>query len=290
MTATINRLGQVFLAAFIFVALALGYWAIARREELLARQDNPRLLIEEQRIRRGQILDRNGAVLAETEADPVTGLGVRRYPEPVVAPVVGYYSLRHGVGGIEAAYDNILRGNDFLVPVRELTNHLLHRPQLGGDVRLTIDLATQQIADHLLAGKTGTVIVLQAPQGNSLAMGSQPSFDPNQLDNLWDDLKSDPSAPLLNRSTQSLFQPGTILQSVVLGTAVNVGVAAPGDEWNGDLVVRLEGTQLPCAGEPRQPVLSLQDAFMWSCPGPYLILGAQLGSHNLGNALAEHPK
>lgn len=287
MTATIHRLGQIFLAAFALVALALGYWGLLLRDELLARQDNPRLLLEEQSIRRGQILDRNGIVLAETQVDTATGLGVRYYPAPEVAPVVGYYSLRHGVGGIEAAYDDTLRGNAFLTPAQDLTNHILHRSQIGGDIRLTIDLTTQQIAAQALAGRTGTVIVLQAPQGDVLAIGSQPSFDPNLLDGMWDSLKSDPSAPLLNRATQSLFQPGTILQSVMLGTAVNIGAATPDDLWSGDLIVHLEGASLPCAEQPRQPVGNLQDAFLWSCPGPYQVLGQQLGSHILNNALAD---
>lgn len=286
-TATIHRLGQVFLVAFILVALALGYWGLVRRDELLARQDNPRLFLEEQSIRRGQILDRNGVVLAETRVDPATGLGPRHYPDPAVAPIVGYYSLRHGVGGIEAAYDDTLRGNTFLTPAQDLTNRILHRPQTGGDVRLTIDLATQQVADQALAGRTGTVVVLQVPQGDVLAIGSRPSFDPNQLDALWDQLKSDPDAPLLNRATQSLFQPGTILQSIILGTAINVGAANPDELWEGDLVARLEDTNLPCARQPRLPISSLQDAFLWSCPGPYQVLGRQLGSHTLNNALAD---
>lgn len=287
MTATINRLGQVFLAAFIFVALALGYWGLVRRDELLARQDNPRLLLEEQSVRRGQILDRNGMTLAETQVDPASGLGTRYYPDVAVAPIVGYYSLRHGVGGIEAAYNDTLRGDAFLTPAQDLSNRILHRPQTGGDVRLTIDLTTQQVADQALEGRTGTVIALLAPQGDVLAIGSRPSFDPNRLDDLWDSLKSDPDAPLLNRATQSLFQPGTILQSVILGTAVNVGAATLNEPWNSDLVVRLEGANLACARQPRQPVSSLHDAFLWSCPGPYQLLGQRLGSHTLSNALTD---
>jgi penicillin-binding protein A len=285
MTAAINQLGRLFLAAFIFVALVLGYWGLVRRDDLLARQDNPRLLLEEQKLQRGQILDRNGVVLAETQIDSTTGLGTRRYPEPAVAPIVGYYSLRHGVGGIEAAYDDVLRGDAFLTPAQNLANHMLHRPQVGGDVRLTIDLRTQQIADQALAGSIGTVIVLKAPQGDVLAIGSQPSFNPNQLDDLWDSLKSDPNAPLLNRATQSLFQPGTILQSIVLGTAINVGAASPDDTWDSNLTVRLEGVDLPCAEQPPAAVSSLQDAFVWACPRPFQALGERLGTHTLDIAL-----
>lgn len=285
MITTIQRLGRIFLFAFAIVALTLGYWGLLRRDELLARQDNPRTLLIEQGIRRGRILDRNNVVLAETHIDPTTGLGTRDYPEPAVAPVVGYYSLRHGVGGIEAAYDDTLRGDAYLTPTQRFTNQLLHRPQIGHDVRLTIDLATQQAAEQMLEAKTGTIIVIMVPQGDVLAIGSQPSFDPNKLDDLWDSLKSDPSAPLLTRATQSLYQPGTVLNSIILGTAINVEAATPDEEWNDELVVSLGSARLPCSGNPPISIDSLHDAFLWSCPRPFQILGQDLGAHILEGSL-----
>jgi peptidoglycan glycosyltransferase len=287
MTTAIYRLGRVFMAAFIMVALGLGYWSILKRDELLARQDNPRLLLAEQNIQRGQILDRNENTLAETRIDEATGLGTRYYPDRVVAPVVGYYSLQHGVGGIEAAYDEILRGDAFLTPLQRLTGQLLHRVQAGGDVRLTLDLTTQQAAEKALDGKTGTVIVMMVPQGDVLAIGSQPSFDPNRLDVMWEMLKSDPSAPLLNRATQSLYQPGTILQSIILGTAINIGAAQLDESWTGDLAASFENTGLPCAQEPNREIDNLQGAFLWACPGPFQILGQRLGAHTLEVALGD---
>jgi peptidoglycan glycosyltransferase len=288
MSSSINRLSRAFLLAFVFVALVLGYWGLLRQNELLVRQDNPRLLLEEQQIRRGQIVDRNGVVLAETQLEPTSGLGTRHYPNPTVAAVVGYYSLRHGVGGVEASYDDVLRGDAFLTPGQNLINRLLHRPQRGGDVRLSIDLTIQQIVDRELEGRTGAIILLEAPHGDVLAIGSRPSFDPNRLDEQWDSLKSDADAPLLNRATQSLFQPGTILQSIILGTAVNVGTVTPTDQWRGDLaVVRLDGSSLPCAQQPPIQINTLQDAFLWGCPHPFQLLGTQLGAHMLNVALSD---
>ena len=281
MTSTIYQLGRIFLVAFGVIALALGYWGLFRRDELLARQDNPRLLLTEQSIQRGQILDRNGVVLAETHMDPNSGLGTRYYPEPAVASVVGYYSVQHGVGGIEAAYNNILRGDAYITPPQQFADQLLHRPQSGGGVRLTIDLSVQQAAEHLLAGKKGAVIVVMVPQGDILAMSSQPSFDPNQLDDLWDVLKNDPDAPLLSRAIQSLYQPG-----IILGTAINTGVTTLEKEWHGDPAVQLGNTSLPCA-KSFASIANLQDALLWACPRPFQDLGWQLGPHTLDNALQD---
>lgn len=287
MTPAIRRLSLFFLVAFMSVAFALGYWGLLRQDDILARQDNPRRVLDEQSIQRGRIVDRNDIVLAETHKDISTGLGTRNYIDPSVAPIVGYYSLRHGVGGIESAYDDMLRGNTSLTPLRYLTNQLLHQPQIGSDIRLTIDLTIQREVEQLLAGEKGTVIVVMAPQGDVLAMGSQPSFDPNNLDDMWNSLKSDPNAPLLNRATQSLYQPGTVLQGIILGTSINVGATMPEEEWSGNLVVDLGSAQLPCADSPSLPVNSFRDAFLWACPRPLQVLENRLGAHVLEDTLRD---
>jgi peptidoglycan glycosyltransferase len=286
MMPSIQRVGQGLLAAFLLVALALGYWGLARRETLLARDDNPRLVLEEQRIRRGQILDRSGIVLAETHIDPQSGFVTRLYGHPEAAPATGYYSLRYGVGGIEAAYDDVLRGDAALTPSQRWLDSVLHRPQFGGDVQLTLDLTIQQAAEEALGPQRGAIVVLNASNGEVLAMTSHPTFDPNALDDTWDDLAADPGAPLLNRVTQGLYQPGTILQSILLGAALNTGIAAPGDAWNGDPAVTVDGAALPCMASPAA-VKTLAMAFVSACPAPFQDLAAQIGTDHFRTALID---
>ncbi len=71
----------------IVLALACGYWSIARAGWLTAREDNPRRVEYERRIVRGEILDRNGTVLAGVEVD-AAGYVTRTYPEPAAAPLL----------------------------------------------------------------------------------------------------------------------------------------------------------------------------------------------------------
>ncbi len=169
MNHSIQRLGVAFLVAFAVIALALGYWGLIQQDNLLAREDNPRLILEEQRIQRGLIVDRHGEILAETLVDPDGDLVTRNYPYPGIAPAVGYYNLRHGVGGIEAEYDDWLRGDALMTGFDQWLNQSLHRPQVGGDVQLTLDLAIQQAVDRVLAGHKGGVVVIGVPEGDILA-------------------------------------------------------------------------------------------------------------------------
>ncbi len=284
MTTPLNRLGQALLLAFGVVAMALGYWGLIRRDALLVREDNPRRFLEEQRTQRGQIVDRHEIILAATLTDPASGLTARHYPYPEAAPVVGYYSLRHGVGGIEAAYDNALRGLAWTAPAEQVTRLLLHRPQIGGDIQLTLDAQVQQDVHRLLHDRRGAIILVSVPQGEVLALVSNPTFDANRLDEQWETLSDDPTAPLLNRATQGLYQPGTILQSAVLGAALDAGETALPANWEGALSAPIDDGRLPCAGAP-PGIENLNDAFLWSCPGPFVSLARAIGQRRLTAAL-----
>ncbi len=284
MTKPLRRLGFALLSAFAATALALGYWGMVRQPDLLQREQNPRRVLEEQRRRRGQILDRDEVVLAATITDPDTGLSRRRYPYPSAAPVVGYYSLRYGVGGIEARYDDTLRGDRFLPRSRQILRQVLHQPQIGGDVRLTLDYRVQMAAARALANRPGSIVVVSIPDGEVLALASYPTFDPGTLDASWEALSADPGAPLVNRATQGLYQPGSILQSVLLAAALESGLTPPVLEPGTEGSIRHEGATLPCAGVPPRTG-EVSSAFLWACPAPFIDLAARTGERSLSSTL-----
>ncbi|MCS7062045.1 MAG: FtsW/RodA/SpoVE family cell cycle protein, partial [Anaerolineae bacterium] len=210
--AASRRAMRLSAALFAVISLAAGYWAVLRSAELVARSDNPRLIDAERAIRRGPILAHDGTTLAYSvpaqQGDQLTHLTpyTRRYPHPEVGPVVGYSSWRHGAGGLERHADAILRGS------LSSLERLLHRPQFGAAFTTTLDLALQSQLHRALTGYVGGAIVLEARTGEVLALSSAPSFDPNRLDEEWDALRADARAPLLNRVTQALYQPGRLLQ------------------------------------------------------------------------------
>ncbi|MBL7063113.1 MAG: FtsW/RodA/SpoVE family cell cycle protein [Anaerolineae bacterium] len=265
--------------ALVLLAVTCGYWAIVRADYLDTRADNPRRVLYEQRVVRGRILDRYGAVLADVEvADD--GTVTRRYPVPEAAPAVGYASLRYGTGGIEAAFDAELRGEMGRSDWQTAWDELLHRPPHGHDVQLTLDAALQAQAQEALAGQTGAVVLLDATTGEILALASSPTFDPARLDEEWEALSEDPTAPLINRATQGLYQPGAALQTVVVAEAL-ADLSAPVTGITATL--NLDGVRLGCTYPPSGTTLA--DAYGAACPAPFAELGERLGVDGLAEAV-----
>ncbi|MEM7032766.1 MAG: hypothetical protein AAF629_24655, partial [Chloroflexota bacterium] len=213
MQDSIRKLERFFLICFGLLVLMLIYWQVIRADVLLARDDNPRTIIAEQRIQRGAIKDANGIILAETIIDE-QGLAARAYPYPAFGAILGYYSLRYGTDGLERVYDTRLRGDG----TQSLLEQWMHQPQQGQAIHTTLQSQAQLAAVSAFAevDANGAMIVINAETGAILVMTSHPTFDPNTLDSQWDDLIADPNAPLFNRATQGLFPVGDMARLIGL--------------------------------------------------------------------------
>lgn len=283
-TRELQRLLIGLLCAFLIVLLSATYWAVFGPGTITQRNDNPRLVEAEAAIIRGGILDRNERPLASTQTN---ARNQRLYHQESTYSLIGYASLRYGVGGVEAAFDQLLRGDHHPKDTLEaLTNQIMHIPQQGADVRLTIDTETQNaIYDHIQTSAAegnplaGAIVVLDVPRGEVLAMLSLPGYNPNTLDANWEELVEDPGKPFFNRALQGQYQPGATLQTTLMAAALlsNQDIDKPIEEANRPLL--LENITLECA-TLRQPLLtlSLREAYTFACPQPFAELAQILGS------------
>jgi hypothetical protein len=210
----------VFLSIGLFAAaLTNGWWAIVRGPDLLTRPDNPRRIIEDRYVLRGQLLDRNNDPINTTDGTKGSYRRVYRYPE--LAPVTGYNHPIYGQSGLEASLDEYLRGLRGNPAATIWWNHLLYGMSPEGlDVRLSIDQSLQAHADELMKDRSGAVILLNAQSGELLVMSSHPTFDPGRLDEIGAGLNKDPDKPLINRAAQGLYPTGTMLhpfQEILFG-------------------------------------------------------------------------
>jgi peptidoglycan glycosyltransferase len=287
MKTSIRTTAIFFIILFLLLSLALPYWQVLRGPELLARVDNPRLVEEERRIVRGRILSRDGMELARSQVDD-KGYVKRLYPYPALAPVVGYASARYGTGGIEAAANAALRGQEGATLADTLRRQLLHEPTIGNDVVLTIDSRLQKVADEALGQASGAVVVLDPRNGEVLAMASHPYFDPNHLEADWDSLRADPTSPLLNRATQGLYAPGSTFKTVTLAAALDRGLDTttvftytlhpPDAQHHGWWHVN--EFNILCQNHPtNNSPFDLASAYAWSCNIAFAEIGLRLG-HN----------
>jgi len=278
----IFRLAFILGLALVTLAFACGYWTVVRADWLAGREDNPRRVVYEQRIVRGRVLDREGRTLAGTMVG-ASGRITRTYPVPEAAPVVGYASLRYGTGGIEAAFDEVLRGETGRSSWQAGWFDLLHRPPRGGDVQLTLDAELQRLAQEALGEKAGAAVVLDAAEGDVLAMASAPTFDAAQLEARWEELREDPDAPLVNRATQGLYQPGSALQTAIVAEALQQGLVDDLTEEVGrdaTEAVAVDGAEVGCAVDPGEES-TLADAYAAACPAPVGALGQRLGEEGV---------
>ncbi len=135
--------------------------------------------------------------------------------------------MRYGRSGIEAQLNDVLTGQATALGVQSWVNRLLGRRPKGADVKLTLVPAVQKVAQQALYGKVGAVVALDPRNGALIACASAPSFDPRTLEDEWARLSKDPSAPLLSRTTQGLYPPGSAFKVLTAAAGLQTGVVTP---------------------------------------------------------------
>ena len=169
------------------------------------------------------------------------------------------YLLDDNIGktGLESVDEGYLRG----VPGKDvvetdangrIVRHLSTNPPVPGDnVYLALDWNLQQeVAKDLAAGiekakklpnadvpliRGGSAIVSNPQTGEIYAMVSLPDYDPNLFSGgisqaRYDALLKDPNEPLLNRSIDGLYPPGSTFKPVVASAGLQAGAIAPGSQ------------------------------------------------------------
>jgi len=232
------RVGLVIGLLYGGLAAGLGWWQVAEASRLTGDPLNPLRLAAMRSDSRGRILDVRGKVLALSTGDPANGQR-RRYPYPVVAPVVGYQSLLLGTAGLERTYDRQLVGLDGLGPGGELLRKLRSDPVDPFDLWLSLDVRLQRLAASLLGDDRGAVVAIEPSTGRILAMVTSPTFDPERLSELatgrsyLEILREDPDAPLLNRATQAAYVPGSVFKLVTSIAALDAGAITATSTFGG---------------------------------------------------------
>ncbi|CDY74695.1 Cell division protein FtsI [Peptidoglycan synthetase] [Caballeronia glathei] len=160
----------------------------------------------------------------------------RFYPEgESAAHVVGFTNNEdNGQEGIELAANSRLTGEQ---GQREVIRDRLGRviseigeaelPQNGETIQLTIDRRIQQLAHTQLKAaivrhqaRAGSVVVLDARNGEILALANYPTFDPNDRARLTGE-------QLRNRALTDTFEPGSTIKPLVAALSIDVGIARP---------------------------------------------------------------
>jgi len=251
----------LFLAGFAALAAIAGWWSIVRADNLLARPDNNRWMVNLRFVPRGDLLDRRSERIATTTGERGSLDRVLLYPP--LGNTIGYINPRFGKAGLEASLDGYLSGLQGNPASRIWLAELMYsQPPDGLDVRLSLDLELQRVADGLMENHRGAVVLLNARSGEILTIASHPSYDPNQLDDRYLEWLNNPAAPFVNRATQGQYPTATIVGPFLYAYLSEKG-SLPVLPLN--LSYIHDNQMLTCARPPRTP-LSLETAIEVGCP------------------------
>jgi penicillin-binding protein 2 len=190
-----------------------------------------------------------------------------------------------GKSGIEQTYDALLRGTDGSRDVI-VNSHGKVVGQLGQqlaipgkDLRLTIDLDLQEVAERAMEGKNGALVAMDPHTGEILAMVSRPSFDPNQFavhltKTYWSQIINDPDHPLMNKAIQAQLAPGSTFKIIMSLAGLQENAA--------------QDMRVNCAGggtffgrffacDKHHGTVDIEHAIPWSCDTFYYTLAEKLG-------------
>jgi peptidoglycan glycosyltransferase len=277
---------MVLLGCFVLLFAQLNRIQVFEARSLQQNADNTRIVQREFNRPRGDIMTRDGVVVALSESTPGSSQRPRRYPEgELYAHTVGYISFTLGADGVEKAYNPEIQGRTPAQQLADLTSLLDPSPE-AGSITLTLDHGLQQVARESLGDRFGSVVAMDPRNGEILALWSYPSFDPNRLsaadssevDAAYSELLEAAGNPLRPKAYRDRTFPGSTFKLITAAAALESGTATldePEFEATSEYVPPLTTRPItnfsggPCGG-------NLTTILARSCNTPFALLAAEM--------------
>lgn len=193
-----------------------------------------------------------------------------------------------GKDGLERQYDATLRGVDGQQRVlvdnmgRERQMQNAQEAVAGKDLRTTLDLDLEAVAELAMQDKRGAVVALDPQTGEVLAMVSRPTFDANKFTGRisrkdWETIANDPHKPLLNRAIQGQLAPGSTFKPIMAIVGLEAGVIDDQTEFHCPGGASFYGHYYACHLKHGHGTISLHRAISQSCDVYFYNVGNRLG-------------
>ena len=247
----------------------------------------------------------------------LTGINIdedtkRYYPNGNLASqIIGFCgSDNQGLDGIEAKYDDILKGKSG--QIEKLTDakggdmqqleETYVAAEKGKDLVLTIDLTIQSIAEKYLENACidnectdgGNIVIMNPQNGDILAMATYPTYNLNEpyepyTDELkanWETLEQSEKTKNLqavwrNKAIADTYEPGSVFKVITASAALEEKIVTDIDK-QGQFActggIEVAGVRIKCWRYYRpHGAESLRQALMNSCNPVFIGLGQQMG-------------
>ena len=277
-----KRLTKTMIAFSVLFALLVANLTlimVVQANDYKNMPSNNHTLAREARTERGTISTYDNVVLAQSVLQD-DGTYERVYPSGTLAAhVVGYASEAYGTAGIEASYNDTLKGQRNYASWVDVVNAATDAGTPGNDVKLTINSTIQQAAERALDGFNGACVVIDPETGAVLALASSPSYNASDIESILSS-GSDSSA-LYNRATQALYSPGSTFKIVSLTTALENNVATESSVFSSPGEMTIGNGKVNNFGNYSYGEITLARATELSSNTVYGQLGTQIGSDRL---------
>jgi len=200
--------------------------------------------------------------------------------------------LKVGKIGLEKSFENSLIGDNSIERYevnaygRRINQLAFKSGDQGKTIRLTIDTEIQKLANQLLAGKAGSICVMDIFTGQVIAMHSSPSFDPNSFvfgisQDEWQLIRNNPMKPLVNKTLSGNYSPGSTIKPIVALSALENGIINTNFTVKCTGKTEMYGQTYHCWKKKGHGLVSLRNAMKQSCDSYFYEIARKLGVDKL---------
>ncbi len=197
-----------------------------------------------------------------------------------------------GKTGLERIFEEELRGEKGQRYVeidaqgfeqKELT---INEPLPGNDIKLTLDLSLQKIAEQALLGKAGAVVAMNVKDGQILALASSPPMDLEEFiggisSKAWKSMQDNPMKPFMNKAIQGQYPPASTYKIITALAGLTEKIIAPDTIFYCNGSMSLHGRQYNCWKRRGHGAVNLKKALAESCDVYFYQTGLKLGVDKL---------
>jgi penicillin-binding protein 2 len=223
---------------------------------------------------------------------PVSDYDLSKLDAPDQLLLIPRFQL--GKVGVEAKLEDELRGKAGARRVevnhvgREMRELDRREGQQGENLQLTIDARLQAYVQARLEGESAAAVVMDVRNGDLLAVGSAPSFDPNLFVRGisvadYKSLTENKYRPLAAKSVQGIYPPGSTFKMVVALAALEGGLIGPEDTYYCPGHLEVSDRRFHCWKRVGHGHVNLEKSLRESCDVYYYELALELGIEKISS-------